>query len=423
MKIWNHDIYNTARTLMIVADNEPVIVGAPPLSQQEQLHVSKLVSQVLALLAALPARMQLSHFSYATQALKMPAALANIILCQERNLMSTVFARADLVREQGQWKLLEMNVGSSVGGMFYSSLPRLSGLAQSYDALKIWGELITRNYCQGIQHIAIVEDKSLVGELRPQFAVLANELQQQSNLNCSVVSADELWLEENQLFCPNGKIDCIYRFFSEHDVINDPESYTAVMTAIKHEWVSLPMGFSTNLLSNKGTLALLYQLLETSLLTRAEKCLVKSIVPETLFVSPDTLQQLIAEPDKWILKPTDSACGNGVMYGGEMESKIWRAQLEQICRSPETPYIAQRFCEPESYPVIFSNGEGSNFTENASVVWGVYIYGESYLGTLVRAKSSQCTVVINHAAGASVGPLNNGSDEYLLDRLSTEESA
>lgn len=419
MKIWSNDIYNIARSLMIVADNESVIVGAPPLSLQEQLHASKLVSQLLTLLVALPDRMQLSNFSYATQMLKIPAALANIILCQEQHLTSKVFARADLVRERGQWKLLEMNVGSSVGGMFYSSLPRLSNLAQSYDTLKLWGELITHNYCQNIQHIAIVEDKTLLGELRPQLEVLANELQQQSNLNCSVVSADELWLEENQLFCPNGKIDCIYRFFNERDVINDPESYSAVMTAIKHEWVSLPMGFSMNLLSNKGTLALLYQLLETSLLTSDEKCLVKSIVPETLFVSPDTLQQLIAEPDKWILKPTDSACGNGIMYGGEMQSKIWRTQLEQICRSPETPYIAQRFCEPEYYPVSFSNGGSSNFTENASVVWGIYIYGESYLGTLVRAKSSQHTVVINHAAGASVGPLN----DYHLDRFSTEESA
>lgn len=311
-----------------------------------------------------------------------------------------------------------MNVGSSVGGIMFSSLPRLSGFNLSYDVLRRWGQVITRNYCQCIKHIAIVEDKSLINELRPQLSVLARELKQCSDLTCSVVSADQLWLENNKLCCAHGKIDAVYRFFNEHDVINDPASYVAVMTAIEHELVSLPMGFSTNLLSNKGTLALLHQLLETPLLTDLEKCLVKDIVPQTLFVNPVTLIQIIAEPDKWILKPTNSACGHGVIYGGEMDAHTWQSQLKRLCYSQNTPYIAQRFCEPESYPVTFSTGENRYHTEYASVLWGIYVFGKTYLGTLVRAKPSQHTVVISHATGASVGPLNDKSDDGLTVALS-----
>ncbi|MEA3234653.1 circularly permuted type 2 ATP-grasp protein [Pseudomonas mosselii] len=406
MNVWSGEIARRARELAIVAEDEAVIVGSPALSEQEQLQVGGLVSRVLRLLVALPDRLGKSHLDYALEHLRLRNEAARIVLCQEKPLSEDTFARADLVRRDGEWKLLEMNVGSTVGGMFYTSLPRLAGFPQPHDALKTWAEIMKQNYCEDVRHIAIVEDVTVMDALRPQFSVLAEELSEHVGVACSIVTADELWLEDGVLTSSRGRVDCIYRFFNEKDVLRSPDQYFPLMNALANDSVSMPMGFATQLLSNKGALALLHELVQTPLLNDEEKALVTSVVPYTCHVTQDNIHRLLDEPERWVVKPTDSACGQGVRYGGELTESEWCGYLEKITSTPGETYIAQEFCKAECAPTVFSLSDGGNITEAASVVWGVYVYGDRYLGTLVRAKPRQDTIVINHASGASVGPLS-----------------
>lgn len=124
MSIWSGEIAWKARQLSIVSNSEAVIVGSPLLSEDQQLEVGALVSRLLRLLVDLPGRLEKSYLAYAVDKLKMREEAARIVLCQDLLLSEDVFARADIVRQDGIWKLLEMNVGSTVGGMFYASLPR-----------------------------------------------------------------------------------------------------------------------------------------------------------------------------------------------------------------------------------------------------------------------------------------------------------
>jgi len=422
VNIWSGEIARKARQLSIVGNSEAVIVGSPLLSEDQQLEVGALVSRLLRLLVDLPGRLEKSYLAYAVDKLKMREEAARIVLCQDLLLSEDVFARADIVRQEGIWKLLEMNVGSTVGGMFYASLPRLSGFSQSHDALRTWAEIIHRDYCQGIRHIAIVEDAAIIEALRPQFAVLANELSEQVGITCSVVSADELWIDGETLNSRRGTVDCIYRFFNEKDVLRNPDQYFSLMKAIANKIVSVPMGFCTQLLSNKGALALLHELVETSFLSDEEKQLVTAFVPYTCHVTRNNIHALKKKPEQWVIKPTDSACGYGVKYGGEMTSEKWNHHLEYIANTPSEPYIAQSFCEAEYVPTVFSLSDGENFTEKSSVVWGVYVFGDRYLGTLVRAKPHQDTIIINHAAGASVGPLSNNATCAIHGMVNIKES-
>ncbi len=422
MSIWSGEIARKARQLSIVGNSEAVIVGSPLLSEDQQLEVGALVSRLLRLLVDLPGRLETSYLRYAVDKLKMGEEAAHIVLCQNMLLSANVFARADIVRQEGVWKLLEMNVGSTVGGMFYSSLPRLSGFSQSHDALRTWAEIIHKYYCKGVRHIAIVEDAAFIEALRPQFAVLANELSEQVGITCSVVSSDELWIDGETLNSRHGTVDCIYRFFNEKDVMRNPNQYFSLMKAIANKFVSVPMGFCTQLLSNKGALALLHELVETPLLSDEEKQLVTAFVPYTCRVTPNNIHTLKKKPEQWVIKPTDSACGYGVKYGGEMTGEKWSHHLEYIANTPSEPYIAQSFCKAEYVPTVFSLSEGKNLTEKSSVVWGVYVFGDRYLGTLVRAKPHQDTIIINHAAGASVGPLSDNATRAIHGILNIKES-
>ncbi|RON72522.1 hypothetical protein [Pseudomonas fluorescens] len=406
MNIWSDEIARKARDLSIVAEREAVIVGTPVLLDAQQLEVGDCVSRLLQLLVSLPDRLKTSQFTYAVEKLGLREEAAKIVLGECLPLSGNVFARADIVRQNGSWKLLEMNVGSTVGGMFYTSLPRLSGFAQSYDALETWAKTIKNDYCTGVDHVGIFEDSAIIEELRPQFELLAKELSVQIGAKCSVLSPDEVWIKNGVLNSRFGPVDCVYRFFNEKDVLKSPDQYAALMAAITNNLVTLPMGFHTQLLSNKGALALLHELVDTPLMSDSEKALVNAFVPYTTFVTSENIESLKAEPRKWVIKPTDSACGLGVAYGGELSEEQWLTKLESIISSPVEPYIAQHYCEAEQVPTVFSLADGTLKTEMSSIVWGVYVFGERYLGTLVRAKHCQGTIVINHATGASVGPLS-----------------
>lgn len=407
MKIWNGSIAQKARKLSIVDKNESVIVGSPILSQSEQHEAGELVSQLLRLLVSLPEKLGLNYFEYATNQLGITKDAAEIILCSNETLSENIFARADIVRSKGKWQLLEMNVGSSVGGMFYSSLPRLTGLDQKHDVLKEWGQIIYNNYCQGVRHIAFVEDPSYIEDLRTQFDMLATELStQQPGLKCSILSPGEIWVKDNQLQSKNGHIDCVYRFFNEQDVVKNPQLYSHIINAIKTGSVSVPMGFSSQLLSNKGTLAFLHELIKSSLLSEDEVKLVELFIPYTCRINHPNLKMLLADPINWVIKPTDSACGDGVVYGGEVSSSEWKSLLDGIINNTSVSYIAQKYCKAEYEPVVFNTSENKNIETNASVLWGIYVFGSRYLGTLVRANPHDNTIIINHAVGASVGPLS-----------------
>ncbi|MCA8157819.1 hypothetical protein [Burkholderia contaminans] len=409
MNAWPTSLVATARRLGIVSPDEPVLLGAPPLSESEQLAIGCATSELLKLICSLPRRYKGNNPEAYMRHIGFSPAAGEILRNFGDPDDGNVFARADMVRDSlGRWRMIEMNIGSSVGGMFYSSLPRLAGLSQKRDVLEQWARHVTCHHLGNeVDHVAFVEDPALIDALRYQLGASAAELQRISGRRCSVASADEFRWDGRELYLPSGPIDCIYATFTEADIERCPNIYAPIIEAYRHKRITMPMGLACNLVNNKGVLALLWDLVDDGLLNEAEANLVKCWIPETRWITTAQLDRLLRDRHQWVVKPIDGACGRDVLCGIDYPLPKWEEHIRQILQEPAHSFVAQRFHAPEVRDVAVGFGEelDSVQVELARIVWGVFVYGTHYLGCLVRSKPLDGVAVINHATGALVGPL------------------
>lgn len=409
MNAWPTSLVSTARRLGIVASDEPVLLGAPPLSDEEQRAIGSATSELLKLICSLPLRCKGNDPEAYTRRIGFSPKAGEILRSFGDLHDADVFARADMVRDSSNgWRMIEMNIGSSVGGMFYSSLPRLAGLPQERDVLEQWARHVTGHHLgERVNHVALVEDPSLIDALRFQLGASAAELQRISGRRCSVASADQFRWDGRELHLPSGPVDCVYLTFTEADIERRPDVYAPIIEAYRHRRITMPMGVACNLVNNKGVLALLWELLDDGLLDEAEAKLVERWIPETRWVTGAILERLLHDRHEWVVKPIDGACGHDVLCGCDHLPPEWEQRLREILREPEHSFVAQRFHAPEVREVAIGFGEEPDAVrvEPARIVWGVFVYGTHYLGCLVRSKPLDGVAVINHATGALVGPL------------------
>lgn len=404
MNKWSADVLRVARRMGILEPHESVLVGTPQVDEAEQQRLGRGISSLLALIVGLPARFGGDLRRYGRQLGFSDPAL-DVLLRFGQDLSPDVFARADLVRCDGRWQVLELNVGSSVGGMFYTSLPRLAGHPHPHDALRGWAERIHTRFLADRTHVAIVEDPEIFAGLRPQFAALAEELAAVSGVRCSIVPADHLHWNGTELSTAGARVDCVYRFFNEHDVLRSPSLYRGPLAALTAGAITMPMGPHYNLINNKGVLAMLWDLYEQGRLSVSEAEVVRKWLAPTLWLSGDNMARIAGEREQWVLKPIDGACGRDVWCGQEMSDDAWGQRLSEVLALGPRRFVAQRFASPEQAEVAIAGPQGEAMGQGYKIVWGVYVFGEDYLGLLVRAKPPEGTAVINHATGAVVGPL------------------
>ncbi|WP_122385352.1 hypothetical protein, partial [Pseudomonas savastanoi] len=289
----------------------------------------------------------------------------------------------------------------------YASLPRLAGYSQANDVLESWAASFTKYYLlDSTKHIVIVEDPKIFTALAPQFELLAKELRQQSGCNCSIASADQLSWDGTVLRLKGKDVDYIYRFFNEQDIIEQPETYQAITSAVASGAVSIPFGIQYNLINNKGVLALLWKLANDGTLGDDNAKLVKEWIPETYWLSPADIE-IFEDRRQWVIKPVNGACGRDVICGAELTEKEWADKIELFLSQPERSYVRQKFILPEIQNVTLGWGadESAKTQEKMHVIWGLYVYGNDYLGGMVRGNSVDVGYVINHATGACIGPM------------------
>jgi glutathionylspermidine synthase len=200
-------------------------------------------------------------------------------------------------------------------------------------------------------------------------------------------------------------VDCVYRFFNEQDVLRSPSLYRGPLAALNAGAITMPMGPHYSLINNKGVLAMLWDLCEHGQLSASEEAVIREWLAPTLWLSVRNVERIAREREQWVLKPIDGACGRDVWCGGEMSDAAWRQRLNAVLALGRRRFVAQRFASPEQAEVAITGRHGETVGHQYKIVWGAYVFGEDYLGLLVRAKPPEGTAVINHATGAVVGPL------------------
>lgn len=319
---------------------------------------------------------------------------------------SQMYMRVDIGESSTGSAMLEINAGSSVGGLGYSIAHRVYHETNGNDPLSRWaqwlGQYIAGETVQNKACIAIVEDAGIFDKMAPTMTLMADELNRHG-VNAIICAHDALKLEGDCLTVGEQVISHLYCLFDVLDIEQDRNTYQPLLEAYGNQQVYLPMGFEARLLGNKLCMALVHDdqyadCFDADTLTR-----LRHFIPRTLRVDAKVATELMQQPDRWILKPAHGYGGIDVICGWEVAAEQWQSDLARIVEQ-DLNYIAQQRMQLPLHPVaVFSVAEQSQRSFEAKCLQGIYVMGGRCGGGIWRVNEQSKSDIINNAQGAVVG--------------------
>ena len=231
-----------------------------------------------------------------------------------------------------------------------------------------------------VPNVAIVDflDK---GTLR-EFEEFARRFQR-AGVDSEVCDIRELRYKDGKLWSPSGHvIDAIYRRAVTTDIMEHADELQDFLQAVKDHACFVAGSFCTQIVHHKYIFHILHLPRTQQLLTEEEQEFVKAHVPLTVpfeeaYISAE---EVIANKDKFILKPEDSYGSNGVYAGVEYSQEEWEKIIHDVYGKG---CICQHYVPQFSSPNIdfaFGDGQWHSYISMA----GLFVYNGHFAGVFSR---------------------------------------
>jgi hypothetical protein len=376
------------------------------------------VSRLHAALAGLPGRQfggDLAAFARAVGMTELQVAA----IMRGSGATPTALARADLYPDGDGYRLMEVNMGSTVGGLDNALLNR-AFLTQPVVAEFVAAQRLAyvdtmaalvdtmRVECQIADGerplIAAADWPESYANLEPQLRYSAEQL---GGFGLDVVACHigQLEARDGRVWLAGRPVDVIYRVFMIEDLLS-PEASELVdpmLRAVERGEVGIFAPLDAELYGSKGALALLSDEANRHLYDADELASLDRILPWTRMVRPgpvtvdgelvDLAEYATAEREDLILKPTLLHAGIGVVPGWLVDPGEWRRQL---AAAMDGPFVLQQRIRPvpEQFPA-----DGG--LEPWVLTWGIFHGAGGYIGSWVRGSTDPDGGVVNMATGAT----------------------
>lgn len=345
------------------------------------------------------------------------------LMCLEKKI--DISSRLDLTYTNDGFKILEINLGSSLGGMEFQNLEPLVrdlhsplqdiDVSHQYifrDTQSIYIKFITEKIQEYVVNLSDEINIFLVTEddvpTREKQAVqlffedlLKKELQTKNKHgNVFMSTMASLKFNGEQLQFKEHKIQGVLILdFALKDMSMD------VFRAYIARKVYFPDHFGVNLLRDKRNLLLLRKLAEAGKFSAEENKLILKHIPWTEIVKEgtvtfqDTTHSLVdllkTNKDKFVVKVVDGLQGIDVYLGKYTTQENWEKVVSKAFESDK--YIVQEVCESID---IWAPNDENKWIHN-KLIWGSFGFGKTYAGVFVRmSPNNSSSGVINSATGA-----------------------
>lgn len=193
-----------------------------------------------------------------------------------------------------------------------------------------------------------------------------------------------------------------------HNLLEVHRMEARAFRAFKRGRLLLYNGPVYRILSDKRNIALLSESAHSSRFSAEEREVIARYIPWTRCVAPGEttfegetarLEDVLgAERERLVLKRGHSAGGSHVVVGRNVTSEAWREALDGALRQPGS-WVAQECVE--SLPFLFQDGEYGCSPHD--VIWGPFVSGDTYSGTILRVQPRALQSIVNLTGGASEG--------------------
>ncbi len=339
----------------------------------------------------------------------------------------THMARADLYKDATGFRLLEWNLGSTVGGVecvdvcrALLAVPEIAaflaqeGLVYADTREAVLETLLSETgYPAGTNPVvAAVETPGGFPDAKVMMDDKAAHWADRG-LPTAVGHLGELARSNGRLCLRGEPIDVVYRMFTFEDVLSHVSDglLEPLISAAECGEVVIFTPLDAELYGSKGALALLSDPHGQIGLTPEERDACARLVPWTRRVHAgetsvedgtrvDLPAYVLDHQDDLVLKPSLSYGGSGVIVGADpgITPAMWRNGLAQAVNGS---YVVQRLVRP--VPELFPSATAGRMTA-WTVAWGAFMMRQGYAGMVTRAVPADAGAgIVNFTKGALVG--------------------
>ncbi len=161
------------------------------------------------------------------------------------------------------------------------------------------------------------------------------------------------------------RIDAIWRRCVTNDVMDNWEASQALIKAVRAGKVALIGSFAGHIVHDKQIFKALMRPETTHLLTAEERDFIEATIPYTTFLDAThvDLATVKAQPQRWIIKPTDEYACQGVFAGPDYTISEWSRIIDQHANGASgRPYLVQQFCQPFRTEALPFYGNEKDYT-------------------------------------------------------------
>jgi hypothetical protein len=346
------------------------------------------------------------------------------VLCQERGV--PVSCRLDLSLTTDGFKVMEVNFGSSIGGIGLQNFdplirkkhPAMHATETSdqftfVDSQDLYMEFISQQIHEYTKinakdiTVFLISDPEAQPEHKKMITDLFQEILQKEldkTGKKATVIMDEIGVLKHKadgLYTGDTRVHAVLILsFSLRDI--SPDIFRAFMM----NQVYFPDHLGVMYIRDKRNLALIRRLAEARKFDGNENDLVLEYVSWTEIITEDAevsykgntyniLTLLKTKKDEFVIKVIDGLQGDDVYIGKFSTPEAWNQAIEKAVKTGK--FIAQEFSD--SLNLLAPDSEGNWVPQK--LVWGAFGFGNIYGGTWVRmAPVHRSAGVINSAAGA-----------------------
>ncbi|MEV6123908.1 ATP-grasp domain-containing protein [Streptomyces sp. NPDC052077] len=336
-------------------------------------------------------------------------------------------SRADMYREPGGFRLMELNTGSSLGGWQMGEFSRPAARNKAFRDFADAEGLVHPDPIGRIADVLRAEaaDAGFVLPARPVLAltewpdgydhtkpwldfVVPDWLRH--GFDTVVCSLAEFDYRDGVPYIHGRKVDVVYRIFLPGEMADEQRSHDLVdplLDAVGRGHTFLFAGLDCELYGNKGSLAMLSDERHRDAFTADEHALIDRILPWTRFLRDETVRRdgkdidllpyVRENKDRLALKPTLLYGGVGVIPGWSVGQEEWEGHIRGAV---DGPYVVQERVLPVAERFVADDGAGF---ERMVVAYGVLMVGGAYAGMLVRGTPDPRVGIVSMSNGAQIG--------------------
>lgn len=380
--------------------------------EQEITAFADDLAAVFEVLVSLPGRVFGGDLRAYCAALGMDDRLAEL-MCRGATGKPPLYARADAYHDGTSFKLLELNVGSELGGTDTAQLNR------AFLAVPEFADFAERHRLGHVDTVArvvaalrkaaaaVTADEPVIALIESTGGIAAHEhvfvaLQEAfraNDVDLLLGEIHELTEQADGKIALRGRpIDVVLRYFVAGELIDDPAGQAVLDTVIRADAAGRTVLFTPlegAIFASKGSLAMLHDPRVRATFTPDERAVVDRVVPWTRLLSATGDTELFdrcrAERENLVLKPGVGYGGVGTVVGHEVTDEQWQAALDARTTGD---HVVQQRVRPVCESVCNADtGELEDWVAN----WGIFVDADGYAGGFVRALKPGDGAVVSYS--------------------------